>query len=328
MADTKISQLPAVVAVSGTDEFAVNQAFASKKVSTAQLQSFISTGSFTGSMVGSVVANLLTQSDATAGFHNEGYTEWHELVATPATPDVNHARIYAADFHGFSTLNMLDSQGLVIRVGQDATFTVRNNFAVTITKGSIVHITGAQAGAATVVLAIASASAVMPADGIAVTDIAPAAYGRVMIHGELSGINTAGFLEGDTLFVSAVNAGQFVSTAPMYPYISQQVATVLTATNNGTIRVGIQAFDRSVVAHSFAISGSLVVTNSGSFGGGVNVTSATSSFGGKLYIPANSGSPSSSVTTIGGTAPFKVDVVNNLLYAWYGNKWHSASLSV
>src|SRR5512135_3343683 len=103
MADTKISQLPAVVAVSGTDEFAVNQAFASKKVSTSQLQSFISTGSFTGSFAGQIPANNVlpgvfsagaylfpsgyTQSSPDAGFHNAGFTEWHDLTVAPATPD-------------------------------------------------------------------------------------------------------------------------------------------------------------------------------------------------------------------------------------------------
>jgi len=44
MADTKISDLTAVVTPAGTDEFAVNQAGVSKKMTLNQVQSFSFTG--------------------------------------------------------------------------------------------------------------------------------------------------------------------------------------------------------------------------------------------------------------------------------------------
>lgn len=292
MADTKISQLPAVVAVSGTDEFAVNQAFVSKKLNTAQLSNYltgsVSVSAFQGQLsAGRVSAGIfatgtydfpsgLTQSGPTDGFHNAGFTEWHELAADPITPDALHTRFYAADFHGFSTLNMLDSQGLITKIGQDAFFTAFNANSFTLTKGMVVHVTGSQGNSPTVHPCIASASNHMPADGITAQDISAGAYGRVMIHGEIANINTNAFLAGDSLYVSPTTEGGFVNVRPKFPNTAQQIATVLVSSAGaGRVLVNIQGYERFVVSGSLAVSGTLITPI---FDWGTVSASATFSF--------------------------------------------------
>lgn len=275
MADTKISQLPAVVAVSGTDEFAVNQAFVSKKLNTAQLSNYLTSSVSASAFQGQLPANRVaagvfasgayafpsgfTQSSATDGFHNAGFTEWHELVAAPATPDATHIRIYSSDFHGFSTLDLLDSQGLIVKIGQDAFFTALNSTAVTLTKGTAVHITGSSGNSALVHMCIASASNHMPCDGIVAADIAAGAYGRIMLHGEIININTTAFGEGDTLYVSPTVEGGLTNIRPSFPNTAQQVgAVIVRSAGAGRILVDVHGFERFIVSGALAVSGTLI----------------------------------------------------------------------
>lgn len=65
MADTKISALPAVVTPAGTDEFAVNQAGTSKKLTLAQVKTFASPDTFT-TLSSTQVNSTVTAASATA----------------------------------------------------------------------------------------------------------------------------------------------------------------------------------------------------------------------------------------------------------------------
>ena len=85
-----------------------------------------------------------------------------------------------------------------------------------LTKGQIVYIDGISGNIPTVDLARANSSATMPAFGVVSADISSGATGTVVSFGQVGNLDTStpGFSLGETLYVSATNAGELVNTAP------------------------------------------------------------------------------------------------------------------
>lgn len=112
---------------------------------------------------------------------------------------------------------------------------VKNVSGGSLAKGTPVHQTGTS-GAATfeVVAADASNASVMPAHFVLLETLADQAEGRGLLMGRISGVNTAGFAEGDTIYVAA--GGGYTNVAPTGEgNLIQNLGTVtrVDATNGG-----------------------------------------------------------------------------------------------
>lgn len=91
--------------------------------------------------------------------------------------------------------------------------TVKNVSGGSLAKGTPVHQTGTS-GSSTfeVVAANASNSALMPAHFVLLETLADQAEGRGLLMGRISGVDTSGFSEGDTIYVAA--GGGYTNSAP------------------------------------------------------------------------------------------------------------------
>jgi methyl-accepting chemotaxis protein len=92
-------------------------------------------------------------------------------------------------------------------------FNAKNESGSTLLKGKVVAITGVSGNETLVDLADADDVAARPAFGLVFANANNNAACEVVTFGNLSGLNTSSFTEGDTLYVSTV-AGELVNVAP------------------------------------------------------------------------------------------------------------------
>ena len=90
--------------------------------------------------------------------------------------------------------------------------TVKNETGGTLTKGTLVYVTGISGDKPTVAPADSTSASHMPAVGVLDENIADDAEGRMLIVGKLSGVDTSAFAEGDTVYVNG--SGQFTNVRP------------------------------------------------------------------------------------------------------------------
>lgn len=134
--------------------------------------------------------------------------------------------------------------------------TVRNATASIITKGSVVYISGANGTHPTIVLAQAnSESTSYRTFGVTNEDIAINGDGDVVIIGEVSGVNTGSFADGDQLYLSPTIAGGVTNSKPSAPEHLVYVGVCTRANNvNGKIEVNITNGFELHELHDVAIS--------------------------------------------------------------------------
>jgi hypothetical protein len=127
-------------------------------------------------------------------------------------------------------------------------FTVHNDSGATLNKGEVVYISGLNGNTPEVSKAQANSSTTMPAFGIVKDDIANAGDGTVITFGSCPGHDVSDFGEtgitfalGDTLYVSATEAGKLTNVAPAgEANLIQNIGKIerATPTTNMTIKVG------------------------------------------------------------------------------------------
>lgn len=128
------------------------------------------------------------------------------------------------------------------------TFTGKNRTGSTITKGTVVYVSALNGNTPEISPARANSSSTMPAFGLVTADIADNNDGAVDTFGSLRGLNVANFGEtgitfalGDTLYVSASQAGKLTNVAPTgEANLIQNIGKIerATPTTNMTIKVG------------------------------------------------------------------------------------------
>jgi ribosomal protein L35AE/L33A len=95
---------------------------------------------------------------------------------------------------------------------------VKNMTGATLTKGTVVYISGANGNKALVSKALATTDALSARTfGLLQSDILNNGLGNCVIIGDLSGINTSAFAEGAQLYLSGVTAGTFTDTRVLAP---------------------------------------------------------------------------------------------------------------
>jgi hypothetical protein len=146
-----------------------------------------------------------------------------------------------------TTAQYLDGTGAPIdfpTAGQAGTLVrqVRNETGATLTKGTVVYISGASGNKALVSKAIATSDATSAQTfGIVQADITTNQNGYVVIRGDLSGLDTSSFAEGAQLYLSGTTAGTFTSTKQYAPVHLVYVGIVTRShANQGSIEVAIQ----------------------------------------------------------------------------------------
>ena len=92
-------------------------------------------------------------------------------------------------------------------------FSAKNSTGVTITKGSVVYIDGVSGNTPTVALSDADDAAKMPAFGLAYADLADAATGSIITFGDITNVDTDGFVLDNPLYVSTT-PGVLTQTKP------------------------------------------------------------------------------------------------------------------
>lgn len=119
---------------------------------------------------------------------------------------------------------------------------VKNTTGATLTKGTIVYISGGQGNLPLVSKAIATlenSSALTY--GVVSADITNNNSGFVIVIGSLEGVDTSAYTAGTTLYLSGVTAGTWTSTKPVAPIHMVYVGIVVRQhANQGAIEVKIQ----------------------------------------------------------------------------------------
>src|SRR6056300_57083 len=92
---------------------------------------------------------------------------------------------------------------------------VHNNTGTTLYKGNAVYIVDSfNNNVANVALAKSDSTITMPAIGLIHENVLPGDEGVAVAYGKVNGINTLGYVEGDTVYVSNVGAGLVMNTKP------------------------------------------------------------------------------------------------------------------
>jgi len=119
---------------------------------------------------------------------------------------------------------------------------VRNQTGATLTKGTVVYISGASGNKALVSKALANADSTSAQTyGVVQADIANNNNGYVVVIGVVSGLNTSAFAEGVQLYLSPTTAGTYTSTKPYAPSHIVYVGVVTRShATQGTIEIKIQ----------------------------------------------------------------------------------------
>jgi hypothetical protein len=119
---------------------------------------------------------------------------------------------------------------------------VKNMTGATLTKGTVVYISGANGNKALVSKAIATTDALSARTfGLLQSNISNNGLGNCVIIGDLSGIDTSSFAEGAQLYLSGVTAGTFTDTRVLAPTHLVYVGKVTRShPTQGQIEVQIQ----------------------------------------------------------------------------------------
>jgi len=105
-----------------------------------------------------------------------------------------------------------------LKIGQMEVLRVRNNSGGTLTRGQVVYINGAISFRPTIALARANTDLTSTKTlGILNDTLLNNAEGFVVTFGHVESVNTAAFVDGDAVWLSAATAGAFTNVIPIQP---------------------------------------------------------------------------------------------------------------
>lgn len=132
---------------------------------------------------------------------------------------------------------LLNNSLVPSHIGQTLHAYVHNAEAVTINKGEAVYLYQATGNKASVKLAYNTSDATSAKTlGLAAEDITAGGQGMVITNGQLQGVNTTAFSEGDTLYLGAT-AGTLTNVKPYAPNHLVYMGVVEKSNANGEIYV-------------------------------------------------------------------------------------------
>lgn len=149
-----------------------------------------------------------------------------DIVSAPSAPASSKWRRYVIADNSFIVPASIDANGLIIQDSQDVFFIAQNNTGSTITKGKAVYISGSSGTKPRISLARADSTTTICV-GLAMESITNTSYGRVLVLGTLTGINTSSFSAGASLYLTENSAGDLKTSSPAHPYLTQKVGYVV-----------------------------------------------------------------------------------------------------
>jgi hypothetical protein len=186
-------------------------------------------------------------------------TAWQQIDNTDAVTSVNGYTgtvvLNAADVGALATITSSDGSIDVSTVGTAVDLTVsvnspastligqvRNETGATLTRGTVVYISGAAGNKALVSKALATSDATSAQTyGVITADIPNNQNGYATIAGSLGNLNTSAYTDGTQLYLSSTTAGDWTSTKQYAPNHLVYVGVVTRShVNQGTIEVKIQ----------------------------------------------------------------------------------------
>jgi hypothetical protein len=181
---------------------------------------------------------------------------------------------------------------------------VRNTTGATLTKGTLVYISGATGQIPTVSKALATSDATSAQTlGMLSANLANNANGYVTITGGLTNMNTSAFADGDQLYLSGTTAGAYTATKTLAPTHLVYVGVVeYSHATQGKIFVKVQNGYEMDELHNVSAqsptNGQTIVYNSSTTLWEKNTVSLTAGVNGTLPI-ANGGTNGTSTPTAG-----------------------------
>jgi hypothetical protein len=132
----------------------------------------------------------------------------------------------------------------------------RNETGSTLTKGTVVYISGGAGNKPLLSKALATSDATSAQTmGIVTADISNNQNGDVTIRGQLKGLNTSAFAVGTQLYLSGTTAGTYTSTKPSAPTHLVYVGIVVRSNSTeGAIEVAVQNGYELDELHDVALS--------------------------------------------------------------------------
>jgi len=173
-------------------------------------------------------------------------------LVTSVNGEVGAVVLDAADVGAIATVASADSSVTVTTVGTAVDLAVyssprliaqvRNETGATITKGTVVYISGAAGNKATVSKALATSDTTSAQTfGLVFADIPNNQNGYAVLSGELAGLDTSAYAAGVQLYLSSTTAGTYTSTKQYAPNHLVYVGVVTRShATQGTIEVRIQ----------------------------------------------------------------------------------------
>lgn len=183
---------------------------------------------------------------------------------------------------GNNTLALGMAGGNVIQhIGEDSFFYIKAS--ATITKGQLIMFTGA-VGASGVITGAPSTGITSPQYivGIAAENIANNGFGLVQWFGEITGVNTSGYAEGDVLYYDSAVTGGLTNVYPTSGIIVTVAAVAKVSAGGGVLVVRVSPTQRITASTGISVSQNntgATITNTGVTsavaGTGISVSGAT-----------------------------------------------------
>ena len=193
-----------------------------------------------------------------------------------------------------------DTTNNAVHVGQELQQQVRNSTGSTVTKGTVVYISGATGQIGNITKAQANAFNTSLVLGVANQDIPNNTNGYIITIGTVSNLDTSAFADGNDLYLSPTTAGAYTNVLPVNPNYAVQVGICLHAhptqgkvwvypqylgTNaNNVVGLGTMGTQNanSVAITGGAIDGTAIGGTTSSTGKFTTVTATTGIFGGSF----------------------------------------------
>jgi hypothetical protein len=188
---------------------------------------YIFDGSF-WQQVNSVMQISALGTDLNVNYYGIQNVDYIDFDYTTSTADQQGRLVWNTDDE---TLNLGLAGGSVLQIGQENHVRVKNETGSQIDNGTFVYITGSESGGhghITVAPFIADGTIdALKALGVVTQDILNNEEGYVTTFGQVRGIDTSSFTQGQPVYVSPISAGLLVETQPISPNQTVVVGTVV-----------------------------------------------------------------------------------------------------
>ena len=183
--------------------------------SATEVRAHLSAGTGVTYSGGAISIGQAVATTSNVQFNNIDVDGFVDLGNTNGNPAYTKGRMfYDSDAEALSYYPT-SANDVTVNMGQEFIVKVKNVSGAQINNGSAVYISGADSeGHPTVSLARANSATTYKAIGLATHNIVNNAHGFITQLGFVNDMNTAGFTEGATLYVSPDSAGKITTTKP------------------------------------------------------------------------------------------------------------------